>query len=255
MQFIEKQVGRVLLLAAGLLVAGCRSTPASREPIHLLNGTDLSHFYSFLKDSGKDNDPDHVFTLTNGVLRISGEHYGYLSTQETNYSNYKLLAEFKWGEKTWAPREANARDSGVLVNFVGKDQVWPKSIEAQMIEGGTGDILVVSGAYLTVNGETKGPAIARFDRPGRNPWKDEKGFRGPHEIEKPHGQWNRLEVLNANGKIRIKVNGHTTLEGTNAIPDSGKIVMQSEGAEVFFRRLDLYPVAADGNASGTRRKF
>jgi hypothetical protein len=242
MQSIKRKSARGLLLAVGLLLAGCSTTPAPHEPIHLLSGNDLSHFYTFLKESGKDNDPDHVFTMTNEVLRISGEHYGYLATQETNYSNYRLLAEFKWGEQTWPPRETNARDSGVLVNFVGKDQVWPKSIEAQMIEGGTGDILVVSGAYLTVNGETKGPAIARFDRPGRNPWKDEKGFRGPHEIEKSHGQWNRLEVLNANGKIRIKVNGHKTLEGTNAIPSSGKIVLQSEGAEVFFRRLDLYPL-------------
>jgi len=36
------------------------------------------------------------------------------------------------------------------------------------------------------------------------------------------------------------VNGHKTLEGTSAIPQAGKIVLQSEGAEIFFRRLDLY---------------
>ena len=111
-----------------------------------------------------------------------------------------------------------------------------------MIEGGTGDILVVSGAYLTVDGVTKGPNIARFDRPGRNPWKDETGFRGPHEIEKPHGEWNRMEVLSDHGKVSIKVNGHKTLEGTNAVPSAGKILVQSEGAEVFFRRLDVYPL-------------
>jgi hypothetical protein len=181
-----------------------------------------------------------VFTLTKGVLHISGQHYGYLATRETNFMNYKLVAEFKWGDKTWPPRETNARDSGILVHSGGKDQVWPKSIEAQMIEGGTGDILVVNGAFLTVDGVTKGPAIARFDRPGRNPWKDEAGFRGPHEIEKPHGQWNRMEVLCTGDKLSIKVNGHKTLEGTNASPQAGKILVQSEGAEVFFRRLDIY---------------
>jgi hypothetical protein len=189
-----------------------------------------------------DKDPDNVFTLTNGVLRISGQHYGYLATKQTNFTNYKLVAEFRWGEKTWPPRENNARDSGVLVHFVGKDQVWPKSIEAQIIEGGTGDILVVSGAYLTVDGVTKGPQIARFDRPGRNPWKDEKGFRGPHEIEKPTGDWNRMEVLCDGSKFAISVNGHRTLEGTNASPTAGKILVQSEGAEIFFRRLDVHPL-------------
>jgi hypothetical protein len=207
----------------------------------LLAGNDLTPFYSFLKDLG-NSDPDNVFTITNGVLRISGQHYGYLATRRDNFENYKLIVEFKWGDKTWPPREANARDSGVLVHCVGKDQVWPRSIEAQMIEGGTGDILVVSGAYLTVDGVTKGPNIARFDRPGRNPWKDEVGFRGPHEIEKPHGQWNRMQILCSGDKISIEVNGHKTLEGTNASPHAGKLVFQSEGAEVFFRRLDLYPL-------------
>ena len=55
--------------------------------------------------------------------------------------------------------------------------------DAPFFEGGTGDILVVEGATLTVEGETKGPKTARFDRPERNPWQDVKGFRGPHEIE------------------------------------------------------------------------
>src|SRR5689334_2656853 len=210
--------------------------------LHLLSQDKETTFYTFLKDFGADKDPNHVFTLTNGVLRISGEYYGYMATRQTNYSNYKLVAEFKWGETTWAPRETNARDSGILIHCGGKDQVWPKSIEAQIIEGGTGDILVVNGAYLTVGGETKGPGIARFDRPGRNPWSDEKGFRGPHEIEKPRGEWNQMEVLCDGDKISITVNGHKTLEGVKASPHSGKILIQSEGAEIFFRRLDVYPL-------------
>src|SRR5437763_16472017 len=96
----------------------------AHEPIHLLSGSDLSPFYSFLRDFGADKDPDHVFTLTNGVLHITGQHYGYLATKQTNFANYKLVAEFKWGEQTWAPRLTNAADSGILVHCGGKDQVW-----------------------------------------------------------------------------------------------------------------------------------
>ena len=228
----------VSLASLFLLGTACKSAHSESAPIHLLQ-QDRSAFYSYLRDLGMDNDPDHVFTLTNGVLHITGQHYGYLATKQS-YENYRLVAEFKWGEKTWPPRLTNACDSGVLVHTVGADGVWPKSIEAQIIEGGTGDILVVSGAFLTVNGETKGPKIARFDRPGRNPWEDRLGFRGPHEIEKPRGEWNRMEVLCDGDKVSITVNGHKTLEGTNAIPHGGKIVLQSEGAEIFFRRLDLY---------------
>jgi hypothetical protein len=239
---IALALGVVLSLA---LLAGCKSVPEVPKDsgvIHLIRGNDRADFYSFLKAFGVDNDPDQVFTLTNGVLHISGQHYGYLATLQTNFADYRLVAEFKWGDKTWAPRLANARDSGVLVHVVGKDDVWPKAIEAQIIEGGTGDILVVSGAYLTVDGLTKGPNIARFDRPGRNPWQDEIGFRGPNEIEKPRGQWNTMEVLCEGDKVAITVNGHRTLTGTNASPRSGKIAVQSEGAEIFFRRLDLYPL-------------
>jgi hypothetical protein len=224
------------------LLCGCASSSKTYRVVHVFNGKNLNGFYTYLRDFGPDNDPDHVFTVTNHMIHISGQYYGYLGTRQTNFANYKLVAEFKWGPKTWPPRENNARDSGVLVHAGGKDQVWPKSIEAQIIEGGTGDILVVSGAYLTIEGITKGPAIARFDRPGRNPWQDVKGFRGPNEIEMPTGEWNRMEIVCKDQDLGITVNGHPTLSGTRAQPSSGKILVQSEGAEIFFRRLDLYPL-------------
>ncbi|MCG3199187.1 MAG: hypothetical protein GHCLOJNM_03696 [bacterium] len=228
------------VLTLMLLSGACFGKPVG-EVVHLLNGKDLSSFYTFLTDFGVDSDPDKVFSLEEGTLRISGQHYGYLATK-AEYSNYRLLVEFKWGDKTWAPREKNARDSGVLVHCVGPDKVWMKSIECQIIEGGTGDILVVEGAGLTVGGQRLEGKTARFDRPGRNPWKDELGFRGPNEIENPHGEWNTIELLCEGGKVRVTVNGHLTLEGVDATPSAGKIILQSEGAEIFFRRLDLYPL-------------
>ena len=84
--------------------------------------------------------------------------------------------------------------------------------------------------------------VARFDRPGRNPWKDEKGFRGPHEIERPAGQWNRMEVLCAGDKITNVLNGKVVNHGTNSSHTKGKILFQSEGAEVFFRTIELLPL-------------
>ena len=61
-------------------------------------------------------------------------------------------------------------------------------------------------------------------------------------IEQPRGEWNRMEVLCDGDKVSITVNGHKTLEGINAMPHAGKILVQSEGAEIFFRRLDVYPL-------------
>jgi hypothetical protein len=51
-----------------------------------------------------------------------------------------------------------------------------------------------------------------------------------------------MEITCSNDLVSISVNGHHTLTGTNASPSMGKIVVQSEGAEVFFRKLDLYPL-------------
>jgi Domain of Unknown Function (DUF1080) len=56
------------------------------------------------------------------------------------------------------------------------------------------------------------------------------------EIENPHGQWNRMEVLCDGDKVSIKVNGNTTLTGTNAAPQAGKIRLQTEGRGYGTRR-------------------
>lgn len=223
------------------VVLGAQSFPALSEEkvVHLLTD-DLAHFYTVLRDFGKDANNDDVFTVKDGILRISGQHWGSLVTKK-EYENYRLVVEWKWGEKTWAPRAENARDSGVLVHVTGPDKVWPKSIEAQIIEGGTGDILVVEGAGLTVGGERKEGDTSRFDRPGRNPWEDKKDFVGPNEIDNPVGEWNTMEVICKGDTVKVIVNGTTTLEGVDAEPSKGKILIQSEAAEIFFRKVDLYP--------------
>src|SRR5579862_7893784 len=80
-------------LALGLLAA---SPPPQDE---LWNGRDFAGFYTFLKNSGKNNDPDHVFRVEDGLIHVSGKEYGYLAT-EREYDHYLLRVEFKWGEGT-----------------------------------------------------------------------------------------------------------------------------------------------------------
>ena len=96
-------------------------------PVQLFNGADLTNFYTWLnapakedKPYGKNNDPKKVFSVQDGMIRISGEVFGGLTT-EKEYENYRLIVEYKWGKKTFPPREKNARDSGVLVHGVGDD--------------------------------------------------------------------------------------------------------------------------------------
>ena len=131
---------------------------------------------------------------------------------------------------------------------------------SQIIEGGTGDLLMVGGKrqpWLTVetrqaaNGELYwqegGKPVARdrgrFDWYGRDPeWKDQLGFRGKQDVEMPTGEWNRSEVICAGDTIKNILNGKVVNYGTNASHTFGKIQLQSEGAEIWIRRVELLPL-------------
>ncbi|HYM12690.1 MAG TPA: DUF1080 domain-containing protein [Bryobacterales bacterium] len=233
----------LLLLGSALAMAAPPAKieiPHSGKAIKLFNGKNLDGFDTFLRTKGLNNDPEKVFQVENGMIHISGAEFGYLITQK-EYDNYYLRAEFKWGEGTHAPRAGKARDSGILYHVNGENKVWPQSIEFQMIEGGTGDIILVDGAALTVKGVHK--EKGRFDRFGKGPWKDVAGFRDPvGEVEKPHGEWNVLELIADGDSVRYLVNGKLANEGIGSNLTRGKILFQSEGAEVWFRNLELRPL-------------
>jgi hypothetical protein len=229
-----------LLLAGYACAAGNPEIPATGTAMPLFNGKDLSGFDTFLRDKGLNKDPDHMFRIENGMLHISGAELGYVITKK-EYGNYYLRCEFKWGEETWPPRLGKARDSGILFHVTGKDVVWPRSIEFQMIEGGTGDIIMTSGVALTVKDVTK--SNGRFDRFGKGPWTDVAGYRDPsRELENPHGQWNTLELLADGDRIKYWVNGRLANEGSHAEVTRGRVLFQSEGAEVFFRNIEISPL-------------
>jgi len=175
-----------------------KGVPAHGPAVVLFNGSDLSNFDTFLKSTGLNADPKHVFQVEHGVIHISGQEFGYIITKQ-EYRNCYLRAEFKWGEGTYAPREGQARDSGILYNIQGPQRVWPRSIEFQINEGATGDFWMTDGAALTGKDGNRvtGPdgKASKIDRFGKGPWQNVVGYRDPAgEVEKPHGEWNVVEL-------------------------------------------------------------
>jgi len=84
---------------------------------------------------------------------------------------------------------------------------------------------------------------SRIDRFNKGPWKDVVGYRDPQgEVEKPHGEWNVVELAVQGDHVWQWVNGKLANEGTHANPSSGKILFQSEGAEIFFRNMSIAPL-------------
>ena len=125
--------------------------PPHGKMTRLFNGKNFDGFDTLLEKHGINNDPDGVFKVEHGMLHISGEEFGGLVTQK-EYGNYYLRAEFKWGEKMYAPRLGKSRDSGIQYNLTGPLKVWARMMEFQINEGGTGDIWVINGTGMTVRG-------------------------------------------------------------------------------------------------------
>ena len=263
------------LLALGMLLPlsaarGEDAGPISPKdrPIALFDGKSLAGLYTWLNDA-KYDDPRKVFTVEDGMLHISGDGMGYVCTKG-RYKDYHLVVEYRWGDRTWSNRKASARDSGIIVHcaepdgsFVG---IFMGGIEAQIIDGGTGDVLVVPGKRangsdipLSLTAEIvknqganiwkKGAkretfsSFARIDLFGRDPaWKDTLGFRGPHDLDSPGKEWTRLDVICDGGHVLYRVNGVLANEAFDVAPTSGKILIQSELAEIYIRRFELLPL-------------
>ncbi len=237
-----------------------------QKTIQLFNGKDLQGWYTFLKGYGRDSDPKKVFTVKDGLIHISGEVYGCITT-EKEYEHYKLVVEYKWGDQTYEPRIDKARDNGVLLHSTGMDGgysgTWMYSIECQIIEGGTGDFLVVGdgskqfaltspvaeekqgGSYIfKPEGDPVTIHGGRINWYDRDPdWQDVKGFRGKNDMEKPVGQWNRMECIADGGEISIILNGTLVNHAISVKPTKGRIQIQSEGAEMFVRKVELTPLS------------
>ena len=218
------------------------------------------------------DDPKNVFKFEpDGLFHVSGNGYGGITTNDS-FKDYHLVIEFKWGEKTWGKRAKATRDNGILVHCFGPQGAvggsWMASIEAQIIEGGVGDILVLApkladGTVL----ETSISAEVGLDRdkekvwtPG-NPrqtmkggrlnwqkrdvdWKDTLGFRGKDDVESPMGQWTRFEVIAKGDTLQYFVNGVKVNEAFECKPSQGRILLQVEAAEMFVRRFELHPLGS-----------
>jgi hypothetical protein len=220
--------------------------PPHEAPVVLFSGSDLSQFDTFIRGRGLNADPEHVFKVEDGVIHVSGHEMGYIVTKQ-KFHRFYLRADFKWGEGTFGERAGQARDSGILYNIQGEQKVWPRSIEFQIKEGETGDFWLTDGAALTGADSKRvtGPPnsalnIGHFEK---GPEKNVVGFRnGSGEFEKPHGEWNTLEMVVEDDVVLQYVNGKLVNVGTDPFPKEGQILFQSEGAEVYFRNIQLLPL-------------
>ncbi|MBA4063617.1 MAG: DUF1080 domain-containing protein [Isosphaera sp.] len=255
--------------ALGLVLLGSATLPAARaaDPVALFDGKDTGMWYTFLRDHGKDKDPNGTFTVKDGVLRISGQDWGGLTTR-AEYSNYEVEVVYAWGGKVWPPREKNARDCGLILHATGDDgavaKCWLEGVQCNMIEGGTGDISITgpnkkyrfkaraeerpwgkkTGFYWKDGGTARefnpGDRLLWFGRDSG--WENVIGFRGKDDVEKKVGEWNTLVVTMKADTMAVKLNGVVLSKATDLGVTKGKLQFQSEGSEVLFKKITLTPL-------------
>ncbi len=219
---------------------------------------------------GAGRDPLKVFTVVSDVdgrpaIRISGEVFGELRTRVA-FENYHLKLQFKWGVKKWPPRDRpeTPRDSGLLYHVHAEPgaegRTWARSIELQIQEHDVGDLYAV-GSAIAVRAKPRAstqPALYDYDPAGE--WtffSQSQGASGrcikQPDNERPTGEWNTVELIAfgqdaihiVNGKVVMRLHGPLRIDGSVPAPVSaGPIILQSEGAEVFYRDIEIRPITA-----------
>jgi hypothetical protein len=267
----------VILLSCSALLTNQLSAQESKP---LFNGQDLNGWDTWLgrphkqvtgldlkkNDKGEyegvvglNKDPKNVYTIVTvdgqPAIRVSGEIWGAITTQD-EFENYHLALEFKWGEKKWPPRENTVRDSGLLYHCVGpqgaQGTFWMRSQELQIQEKDCGDYWSVAGGIVDVEGirkDGKGPIMYKK---GSDKFQVKSGrIIKSSDNEKPTGQWNTIElyclggtsVHMVNGKVNmILTNSRHLVDGKETPLTKGKLQLQAEGAEVYYRNIKLTPI-------------
>lgn len=264
-----------VLMAVMLSTCGKKTSESTWQS--LFNGTDLSGWDTYLGPTydtvlnkfdslstpGLNNDTQGVFRVVEEdgapAIRISGDGFGGISTLQ-EFENFHLRAEFKWGELKWHPRKDKKRDSGILYYAVGPQGAayghWMRSQEFQVQEGDCGDYWSVDGSIVDVpaTGSAKEEYVYSPDAPllpfSYTSEYGKRCIKNP-DAEKPVGEWNTVDIYclggtlvhMLNGKVVMKLyNSRQPVEGKEIPLTRGKIQIQTEGAEVYYRNIQWQPI-------------
>ena len=276
--YFMKYSATVFAVLTLLLISTLNIKAQNNNWTALFNDKDLSGWDTYigppLDDNGKmisqipvglNNDPKKVFSVAeqNGekVIRISGEQWGGIATK-TEYENFHLRLLFKWGKLTWGQKKTKKKDSGLLYFATGENGAdygaWMRSQEFQIEEGNSGDYWGVAGGMQDIPVIQAADSAYIYNPTGKLNTFSAISNTGRHctkqgDAENPTGQWNTLDlychgdtsVHVINGKVMMVLYHSSQLENGKVIPlTRGKIQIQSEGAEVFYKQIKVESITA-----------
>ena len=208
-------------------------------------------------------DPLKVFSMVkmddgSEALRVSGQVLGSLMTKK-EFSAYRFRCETKWGTARFAPKYGGPRDSGIIYHSHGPDGVFwnafRQGLEYQVQEGEIGHYYRIHNVVVTTTvGEQsagKKPLYYPLGVPKEIGTGGTFSFRGNESDEDRKG-WNRIEVIVVGDRAVHLLNGSVigafqeakARSGNEFVPlEKGQIQIQSAGAEVFYRNIEIQNIS------------
>lgn len=255
---MKKSANSILFLVLSLLLSSCEKPWQS-----VYNGENLEGWETYIgtplngfEDLHANATSDKVFKVEEidgeKLIHISGEVNGSLATVDT-FSNYHLELVFKWGDKVYT-----RQNSGLLYHSFGDFGeaigTWMTNIECQLMHENLGDTYLMNntvcetavqekeeGFVYSANGE-----LTQFGKDFNGP-----GIKKATDAENSLGEWNTVELYSYGRTTVHVVNGKTVMVNTNtgvyedgAIKplSSGKIQLQSEGADLYIKSVRIKPI-------------
>lgn len=248
-----------LTLCAAPLVAEPTFQQLDFQP--LFNGENLDGWDVIIRGQEFGKDPEGMVTVHDSMVHmyenIDADQkvpFGVIMTQES-YSQFVLEFEYRWNEKKFAPRKEKLRDAGLLYHCYGPKTIWPPSIECQVQEGDTGDLVFIESSAITWEHNDRGVARPGQGGPGQLPEYGgvSRSFVGGYvgrfpETDNNKG-WNTVKaIVHANeysvhvinGALTSRVMDMRTKQGK--VLSSGPIALQLEAAELQYRNIQLAPL-------------
>jgi hypothetical protein len=255
------------LIAAAIFVAvpAAAQTPEASAWTPLFNGKDLSGWTANWAAKPTDpRPPSALFTVHDGVIHAyandaagSPQQPAYILS-DGDYRDYRLSLEYKWGSKKFPPRMDLVRDAGLLFHVYDPSiPDWPRSVEAQIQEGDTGDLWAISSRASS----TILPLTQRYAPPEDGGVPVTVGDHGDfgrvrHGALNELPEWNVLEIVVRGDSATYIVNGFVNMRVTDLKRwdaassswvklDHGKIALQAEWAELYYRNIRIRPLTPD----------
>lgn len=226
MKNISHSLLGAVALALGLTACCTSPSKSGSAPVELFNGRNLEGWQYVLADPAVPRDA--VWSIRDGMIVCQGEPLGALYTTEA-FTNFRLVVEYRW-----APGNKPG-NSGIFTRINGPARALPRCAEVQLQHGSAGDVLGLQGMAVAA-GQPRGFEIKAHPLAG-----DIAGVKKLAAAEKPAGEWNRVELLAAEGRYTVWMNGQLINEVTGVEVSAGPVGLQSEGGEIHFRRATLTP--------------